>query len=161
MSAANHRRFALAIHGGCGTLSKAQMTPALEAAYRTALHESLEAGHRCLQGGGSALDAVSAAVVAMEDSPLFNAGHGSVFNAAGGHELDAAIMDGRSLLAGAIAAARRTRNPVLVARAVMEKSDKPRPPARRRSTALWARSRVIRTAISPRRLRPGVSPTRR
>ena len=123
MSAAIHRRFALAIHGGCGTLSKAQMTPTLDAAYRAALGESLEAGHRCLQGGGSALDAVSAAVVAMEDSPLFNAGHGSVFNAAGGHELDAAIMDGRNLLAGAIAAARRTRNPVLVARAVMEKSD--------------------------------------
>ncbi|HSE79660.1 MAG TPA: isoaspartyl peptidase/L-asparaginase [Alphaproteobacteria bacterium] len=123
MSKAIHRRFALAIHGGCGTLSKAQMTPALEAAYRAALHESLQAGHRCLQDGGSAIDAVSAAVVAMEDSPLFNAGHGSVFNAAGGHELDAAIMDGRSRLAGAIAAARRTRNPILVARAVMEKSD--------------------------------------
>lgn len=123
MSAADPMRFALAIHGGCGTLSKAEMTPALDAAYRAALRESLEAGYQCLRSGGSALDAVSIAVVAMEDSPLFNAGHGSVFNAAGGHELDAAIMDGRNLMAGAIAAARRTRNPILVARAVMEKTD--------------------------------------
>ncbi len=123
MNASTHARFALAIHGGCGTLTKPQMTPALDRAYRAALRESLDAGCQCLRAGGSALDAVSAAVVVMEDSPLFNAGHGSVFNAAGGHELDAAIMDGRNLLAGAIAAARRTRNPILVARAVMEKSD--------------------------------------
>jgi L-asparaginase / beta-aspartyl-peptidase len=113
----------LAIHGGCGVLPRAQMTPELDRDFRAALCASLEAGWKILNGGGSALDAVEAAVVSMEESWLFNAGHGAVFNTEEGHELDAAIMDGRTLAAGALCAARHTRNPIKVARAVMEKSD--------------------------------------
>jgi beta-aspartyl-peptidase (threonine type) len=113
----------LAIHGGCGILPRAQMSAALDLDFRAALRASLEAGWRLLNRGGSALDAVEAAVVVMEDSPLFNAGHGAVFNAEEGHELDAAIMDGRTLAAGALAAAKHPRNPIKVARAVMERSD--------------------------------------
>jgi beta-aspartyl-peptidase (threonine type) len=113
----------LAIHGGCGILPRAQMTKELDRDFRAALRASLEAGWHILNSGGSALDAVEAAVVVMEDSPLFNAGHGAVFNAGEGHELDAAIMDGRTLAAGALAAAKHPRNPIKVARAVMERSD--------------------------------------
>jgi L-asparaginase / beta-aspartyl-peptidase len=94
------------------------MTPAREAAYRRALEEALERGY----AENSAIDAVVAAVVAMEDSPLFNAGRGAVYNADGGHELDAAVMEGASLRAGAVACVGRIRNPVLAARAVMEHS---------------------------------------
>ena len=112
----------IAIHGGAGTIRKAEMTAARAALYKDALGEALEAGHTLLQGGGTALDAVTAAVVAMEDSPLFNAGRGAVYNADGRHELDAAIMDGERLRAGAVACVERIRNPVLAARAVMEHS---------------------------------------
>ena len=112
----------IAIHGGAGTIRKADMTAARAALYKDALGEALEAGHTVLQGGGTALDAVTAAVVAMEDSPLFNAGRGAVYNADGRHELDAAIMDGERLRAGAVACVERIRNPVLAARAVMEHS---------------------------------------
>jgi isoaspartyl peptidase/L-asparaginase-like protein (Ntn-hydrolase superfamily) len=98
------------------------MTAARAALYKAALGQALEAGHTILQGGGTALDAVTAAVVAMEDSPLFNAGRGAVYNADGRHELDAAVMDGRTLRAGAVACVERIRNPVLAARAVMEHS---------------------------------------
>lgn len=112
----------IAIHGGAGTIRKAEMTAARAALYKDALGEALEAGHMVLQGGGTALDAVTAAVVAMEDSPLFNAGRGAVYNADGRHELDAAIMDGERLRAGAVACVERIRNPVLAARAVMEHS---------------------------------------
>ncbi|MGQ0663654.1 MAG: isoaspartyl peptidase/L-asparaginase family protein [Pseudomonadota bacterium] len=114
---------ALAIHGGCGVLPAAQMTPALDRDFRAALRAALEAGWVILELDGSALDATEAAVAVMEDCPLFNAGHGAVFNAAEGHELDAAIMDGATLRAGAICAARHTRNPIKVARAVMERTD--------------------------------------
>jgi L-asparaginase / beta-aspartyl-peptidase len=113
----------LAIHGGCGVLPRAQMTPELEREFRQSLRASLEAGWKILNAKGSALDAVEAAVVVMEESWVFNAGHGAVFNAGEGHELDAAIMDGETLAAGALCAARHTRNPIKVARAVMEKSD--------------------------------------
>ncbi|MBI1776097.1 MAG: isoaspartyl peptidase/L-asparaginase [Proteobacteria bacterium] len=116
-------RYALAIHGGCGTLTRALMSSQREAAYLQALTQSLDAGRVILERGGSSLDAVEAAVASMEDSPLFNAGHGSVFNLEGGHELDAAIMDGKSLLAGALAGARHIRNPIRVCRAIMERSD--------------------------------------
>jgi beta-aspartyl-peptidase (threonine type) len=110
----------IVIHGGAGTLTRASLTPNTERAYRAALGAALKAGNAVLLRGGSALDAVARAVVAMEDDPLFNAGRGAVYNAAGRHELDASIMDGETLRAGAVCAVRRIRNPVLAARAVME-----------------------------------------
>lgn len=112
----------IAIHGGAGTLTRAGLTPRGARLYRAALLAALEAGNAILRRGGAALDAVAAAVVAMEDDPLFNAGRGAVYNADGGHELDAAIMDGATLRAGAVCATRRIRNPVLAARAVMERT---------------------------------------
>lgn len=113
---------AIAIHGGAGVIDRATMTPEREAAYREALERSLRAGHSILAGGGSSLDAVTAAVKVLEDSPLFNAGKGSVFTFDGRNELDAAIMEGRTLRAGAIAGVSHIRNPVELARAVMERS---------------------------------------
>ena len=98
------------------------MTPAREKRYRAGLERALKRGHDVLAHGGTSLDAVTAAVVALEDSPLFNAGRGAVFNAKGDHELDAAVMDGAQRRAGAVAAVRRAKNPVLLARAVMEKT---------------------------------------
>jgi isoaspartyl peptidase/L-asparaginase-like protein (Ntn-hydrolase superfamily) len=112
----------LVIHGGAGTINHREMTPRLEKRYRAALQAALQAGYAVLDGGGSSLDAVVAAVVALEDSPLFNAGRGSVFNAAGEHELDASVMDGATGKAGAVALVRRVANPVLAARAVMERT---------------------------------------
>jgi beta-aspartyl-peptidase (threonine type) len=100
----------------------AHLTRAQQAMYRQGLERALDAGYRVLAGGGASLDAVSAAVAALEDDPLFNAGRGAVYNAAGKHELDASIMDGATLRAGAVAAVSRIRNPVLAARAVMQKS---------------------------------------
>ena len=114
--------FAIAIHGGAGTMSRASLTNDREAAYRAALERAVRAGHDLLSRGGSSVDAVSAAVVVLEDDPLFNAGRGAVFNAAGEIEMDAAIMDGARLRAGAVAGVKRIRNPVLAARAVMEKT---------------------------------------
>jgi isoaspartyl peptidase/L-asparaginase-like protein (Ntn-hydrolase superfamily) len=116
------RRFVLAIHGGAGTLTRRELTSARERRYQDALRTALDAGYAVLTRGGPSLDAVTAAVVALEDCPLFNAGRGAVFNAKRQHELDAAVMDGASLDAGAVAGARRARNPVLLARAVMEHS---------------------------------------
>ena len=113
---------AIVIHGGAGTIRRDAMTPDVERAYRAKLEEALSAGHRILKDGGSSLDAVEGAIVILEDSPLFNAGKGAVFTAQGTHELDASIMDGRTLNAGAVAAVRRTRNPIRLARLVMEKS---------------------------------------
>lgn len=112
----------LAIHGGAGTLPRRRMAPGREREYRDALLFALQRGFSVLEKGGSALDAVTGAVVALEDCPLFNAGRGSVFNAAGKHEMDAAVMDGATLKAGAVAAVRTIRNPVLAARAVMERT---------------------------------------
>jgi L-asparaginase / beta-aspartyl-peptidase len=112
--------FALAIHGGAGTLRRAAMSPARAALYHAALRRALHAGHAILFAGGSATDAVTAAVVALEDDPLFNAGHGAVFTSAGTHEMDAAIMEGREHRAGAVAGIFGPRNPILAARAVME-----------------------------------------
>lgn len=114
--------FSLAIHGGAGTMLRDAMTPALEAAHRAGLRTALMAGHAVLAAGGTALDAVTRAVMALEDDPLFNAGHGAVFTAAGTLEMDAAIMDGRTRAAGAVAGVLGPRNPVLAARAVMERS---------------------------------------
>ena len=108
--------YVLAVHGGAGVIKAG----ADEAAYHAGLQLAVTAGQAVLQGGGSALDAVQAAVQALEDCPLFNAGHGAVFNEAGEHELDAAIMDGRGLHAGAVAAVRNVRNPVRAARALLD-----------------------------------------
>lgn len=112
----------IAIHGGAGTIRKADMTAARAESYRKGLERALLSGYVILEKGGTALDAVTAAVVAMEDSPLFNAGRGAVYNADGHHELDAAVMDGKTLRAGAVACVERIRNPVLAARAVMERT---------------------------------------
>ncbi|MFQ5347875.1 MAG: isoaspartyl peptidase/L-asparaginase family protein [Rhodothalassiaceae bacterium] len=114
--------YSLAIHGGAGTITRDRMTPELEAAYREKLTEALHAGQAVLAKGGAALDAVSAAITVMEDSPLFNAGKGAVFTNEGRNELDAAIMDGATLNAGAVTGVTRIRNPILLARAVMDKS---------------------------------------
>jgi len=111
---------AIAIHGGAGAIPRREMTKAAQARYHAGLERALDAGHRLLKEGGTALDAVCAAVVVMEDSPLFNAGRGACYNAAGKHELDASVMEGATLRAGAVAAVTRVRNPVLAARAVME-----------------------------------------
>lgn len=112
----------LAIHGGAGRIVPGGMSPAQEAASRAALERALLAGHRLLARGASALDAVVAAVAVLEDTPGFNAGRGAVLTAAGTVELDASVMDGTTLRAGAVACVRRIRNPVLAARAVMERS---------------------------------------
>ncbi len=113
---------ALVIHGGAGTISRETLSAEREVEIRRDLERALEAGHAVLRAGGSALDAVTAAVVVMEDSPHFNAGRGAVFNADGVNELDAAIMDGTGQRAGSVAAVHRVKNPVLLARAVMERS---------------------------------------
>ncbi|GAB3626544.1 beta-aspartyl-peptidase [Pandoraea terrae] len=115
-------RAVIAIHGGAGTISRD--TPAIEVkAYHDALADILRAGQTILASGGSALDAVTEAVRLLEDCPRFNAGRGAVFTHAGTHELDAAIMDGTTLDAGAIACVHQIRNPILAARAVLEKSE--------------------------------------
>ena len=114
---------ALAIHGGCGTLPKAEMTEAEWAQARSDLASALRAGWAILSKGGAAVDAVEAAVRVMEDSPHFNAGHGSAFNTEGEHELDASIMDGATLAAGAICGAKRIRNPIVAAKALMLRGD--------------------------------------
>jgi len=116
-------RFSLAIHGGAGTLIKGLMTSEMEANYKKALDLALEAGYEVLKKGGSSLDAVEVSVKLLEDTPLFNAGKGSVFTAKGTHEMDAAIMDGKELDAGAVSLITGIRNPVALARDVMEKSD--------------------------------------
>ena len=120
--AATASDIALVIHGGAGAMPRAQMTPDKERAIRAALEQSLRAGHAVLTTGGSSLDAVTAAIVILEDSPWFNAGKGAVFTADGVNELDASIMDGATRRAGAVAGLRRVKNPVTLARAVMEKS---------------------------------------
>jgi beta-aspartyl-peptidase (threonine type) len=113
----------LAIHGGAGVITREGMTAEQEAAYTAALETALQAGADVLRNGGTAVDAVQAAVLPMEDDPLFNAGVGAVFTAAGGHELDASIMDGRDRDAGSVAGVKRVKNPILAARAVMDQSE--------------------------------------
>jgi len=115
-------KFSLAIHGGAGTLTREMMTGEQEADYHRALAACLRAGHTVLAAGGSALDAVTATVCALEDDPLFNAGRGAVLTTDGRPEMDAAIMDGRDRAAGAVAGILGPKNPVLAARAVMENS---------------------------------------
>ena len=114
--------FSIAIHGGAGTILRSSMTPDLQQQYETGLKNALNAGYTILAGGGSSMDAVEAAVKSLEDFPLFNAGKGAVFNHEGIHEMDAAIMDGSNLACGAVAGVTDIKNPVELARAVMEKS---------------------------------------
>lgn len=114
--------FSIAIHGGAGTLVKGLMTPELEAQYKAALKEARNKGYNILEEGGSALDAVEIAVKSLENTPLFNAGKGSVFTNEGTHEMDAAIMEGKTLEAGAVSLITGIKNPVSLARDVMEKS---------------------------------------
>ncbi|WP_250529374.1 isoaspartyl peptidase/L-asparaginase [Caballeronia sp. ATUFL_F1_KS4A] len=113
----------IAIHGGAGTLLRSAMNAETEGRYLAALTDILSAAQRVLADGGSALDAVTEAVRLLEDCPLFNAGHGAVFTAAGTHELDASVMDGATLEAGAISCVTRVKNPVLAARRVLDASD--------------------------------------
>jgi beta-aspartyl-peptidase (threonine type) len=114
--------FAMVIHGGAGTILRQNMTPALEKAYIDTLTIALRTGYEILARGGSSVDAVEATIRVMEDSPLFNAGKGAVFTANGVNELDASIMDGKTLGAGAVAAVEHVKNPISLARLVMEKS---------------------------------------
>lgn len=119
---ATNGRYVLVIHGGAGTILRSQLTPEKENKYREGLERALVAGQRILEKGGKALDAVEAVVNVLEDDPLFNAGKGAVFTADGRNELDAAIMDGSNLSAGAVSGVTTIKNPVTAARAVMEKS---------------------------------------
>ena len=115
-------QFCIAIHGGAGTILRSSMTPELQQQYEQGLDAALSAGYDILAAGGNATDAVEAAVKSLEDFPLFNAGRGSVFNNKGMHEMDAAIMNGATLEAGAVCGIAHVKNPVAVARMVMEKS---------------------------------------
>src|ERR1700730_372562 len=115
-------KIGLVVHGGAGTMERGKMTPEREREYRTGIENALRAGWEILQRGGSSLDATEAAVRAFEETPLFNAGKGSVFSAAGINEMDAAIMDGKTLKAGAVADVRHVKNPISLARLVMDKS---------------------------------------
>lgn len=117
------KHFSIAIHGGAGTLVKGMMTPELEAKYKAALKLALDAGYNLLEQGQTAIEAVEIAVKVLEDSPLFNAGKGSVFTATESHEMDASIMDGKTLNAGAVSLISGIKNPVSLARDVMEKSE--------------------------------------
>ena len=117
------KTFSIAIHGGAGTLIKGMMTPELESKYKLALKDALDAGYYLLENGGTAIEAVEVSVKVLEDSPLFNAGKGSVFTAEETHEMDASIMDGQTLNAGAVSLISGIKNPVSLARDVMEKSE--------------------------------------
>ncbi len=127
-SRATHRpaiqrpQFLLVVHGGAGTIRRTAMTPAQDSAYRAKLTQAIRAGYDVLRGGGTSLDAVIATITVLEESPLFNAGRGAVFTNAGTNELDAAIMDGVSLRAGAVAGVKHIKHPIALARLVMERS---------------------------------------
>ena len=121
-AAADPQPLVLVIHGGAGVIERAKMTPEKEASYRAGLAAALDAGYAVLERGGTSLDAVTAAVRTMEDDPQFNAGRGAVLNHEGDAELDAAIMDGNGPRAGAVAGVRHVKNPIELARLVMEKS---------------------------------------
>jgi beta-aspartyl-peptidase (threonine type) len=114
--------YILVIHGGAGAMDKKDFTPELEKEYLDKLQEAIDSGETILKSGGTSLDAVTAAVIIMENSPLFNAGKGSVFSETGENEMDAAVMNGQDLSAGAVAGVRTIKNPILAARKVMEAS---------------------------------------
>src|SRR6186713_3534928 len=117
------KKITIAIHGGAGTISKKSMNPEKEAAYIKALNEAIDAGYRILEKNGDSLDAVKAAVIELENNILFNAGKGSVFTNTGTHEMDASIMDGKGLSAGAVAAICNVKNPIELAYTVMKNSE--------------------------------------
>ena len=119
---ASSPRIALAVHGGAGTIERSKMTAGREQEYRAGIEHALRAGREILDRGGSSLDAVEAAVRVLEDDPNFNAGKGSVFTSAGTNEMDAAIMDGKTMNAGAVACLEHVRNPIVLARTLIEKS---------------------------------------
>jgi len=116
------KKIGLAVHGGAGTIERGKMTSEKEAEYRAGLERALRAGYEILKRGGSSLDATEAAVRVLEDDPHFNAGRGSVFTSAGTNEMDASIMDGKTLRAGAVGSVKHIKNPIGLARLVMEKS---------------------------------------
>src|SRR5690242_5429195 len=116
-------KIALAIHGGAGTILRSLMTPELEREYRLGLEDALKVGWGVLDKGGSAMDCVEATVCSLEDFPLFNAGRGAVFTHEGKNEMDASIMDGRTLRAGAVAFVKNVKNPIRLARLVMERTE--------------------------------------
>jgi beta-aspartyl-peptidase (threonine type) len=119
---ARTRKWAIVVHGGAGAIERGALTPEQEAAYRQALARTADAGAAVLKRGGAGLDAIEAAIRLLEDDPLFNAGRGAVFTADGRNELDASLMEGREMKAGAVAGVTRTRHPISLARAVMERS---------------------------------------
>lgn len=115
-------KWAIVVHGGAGVIERSQLTPEQEKAYRAAMTRVTQSGAKVLENGGSALDAIETTIGLLEDDPLFNAGRGAVFTAEGRNELDASIMDGKTMGAGAVAGVTRTRHPISLARTVMEKS---------------------------------------
>jgi beta-aspartyl-peptidase (threonine type) len=119
------RKPGLVIHGGAGTIDRAKMTPEKEKAYREGLETALKTGWDILQRGGSSLDATEAAVRTLEDNPMFNAGRGAVFTAAGTNQLDASTMEGKTMRAGAVASVTHIKNPIVLARMLLDKSERP------------------------------------
>ena len=115
-------KWAVVLHGGAGVIERSSMTPQIEKQYRDGLRQAITAAGAALNKGGSALDAVQAAIEILEDNPLFNAGRGAVFAANGTNQMDASIMDGATMKAGAVADVQHTRHPIALARAVMEKT---------------------------------------
>jgi beta-aspartyl-peptidase (threonine type) len=123
MTVYGQKKYVMVIHGGAGTILKKNMTPEKEVAYIADLTKALQKGYEAIQAGKTSMDAVEAAIHVMEDSPLFNAGKGAVFTHDGKNEMDAAVMDGKTLSAGSVAGVTVIRNPISAARAVMEKSE--------------------------------------
>lgn len=117
------KKYAIAIHGGAGTILRSSMTPEKEKDYKQALHDAITAGEQVLKQGGISLDAVEAAIRSLEDNPLFNAGRGSVFTHDGKNEMDASIMNGADLMAGAVSGLHNIKNPVSLAKAVMQQTE--------------------------------------
>ena len=117
------KKFAIAIHGGAGTILRSSMTPQKEQQYKQALQDAIVSGEAILKNGGSSLDAVEASIRTLEDNPLFNAGKGAVFTHDGKNELDASIMNGKDLMAGAVAAVSNIKNPITLAKAIMQQSE--------------------------------------
>ncbi len=117
------KKYAIAIHGGAGTILRTNMTNEIEKKYKTALNDSILAGEKILLNSGLAIDAVEASIRSLENNPLFNAGRGSVFSHEGEHEMDASIMNGKDLMAGAVAGVKNVKNPITLAKSVMQHSN--------------------------------------
>ena len=122
MQSPQNPKIGFMIHGGAGVITRGSLSPEKEKEYRAKLEEAVLAGYKALQDGKTSLDAVETAIKMLEDSPLFNAGKGAVFTADGKNELDSAIMDGKTMMAGAVAGLHHVKNPISLARGVMEKS---------------------------------------